>query len=154
MAALFAFLFLSALATWVGSIIFFSFVAAPNVYGAMPPQQAIRAVAPMARTYLRIGWVCATLALVSVYFLPGVGGMYSTTRLVLVVVMFLLALYLAVGMGGKVREAAAAVADAGDAEVPKDAVAAFGEFEETAKTLNGALLLLGLVVVFITAFYS
>ena len=154
MAAFFGFLFLSALAVWVGSIVFFSFVAAPSVYGAVPEQAAVRAMVPMARAYLRIGWICGALAMASALFLPPVGGLYSTTRLVLVAVMFLLALYLVFGPGGRVREAAAAVESAGDEDLPKDALAAFGEFEETTKTLNGALLLLGLVVVFITAFYA
>ena len=154
MAAFFGFLFHSSLGIWVGSIVFFSFVAAPNVFGAYPPQQAIRAVAPMARSYLRIGWICGLLAMVSAVLLPANAGLYSTTRIALVAVMFSLALYLAFGLGAKVRETERALEAAGEGEVPKEALAAFGEFEETTKTLNGALLLLGLVVVFITAFYA
>jgi len=154
MAALSGFLFLGALAVWIGSNVFFSFVAAPSVYGAWPPPQAVRAVAPMARSYLRIGWICGLLVLVSAFFLPPVEGIYLTTRIVLVAVMFLLAIYLELGPGAKVRQAERAVQEAGQAEVGKEALAGFDEFRETAGQLNGAILLLALVVTFITAFYS
>ena len=153
MAPLFAFIFLASLAIWVGSIIFFSWIATPIVYGAWPPEQAIRAVAPMARSYLTLGWICGLIALLSSLFMAPIDGIYVTGRIVLVAVMFLLALYLSFGLGSKVREAEKAMEEAGDGEVPKEALATFDEFHETVSQLNGALLLLGFLVVFITAFY-
>ncbi len=43
---------------------------------------------------------------------------------------------------------------AAEGEVPKEAMADFDAFQSTASQLGGALLLLGFVVVFITAFYA
>ena len=153
MAPLSAFIFLASLAIWVGSIVFFSWVATPNVYGAWPPQQAIRAMAPMARSYLTLGWICGLIALLSSLFMAPIDGIYVTGRIVLVAVMFLLALYLSFGLGSKVRQAQQTMAEAGDDEVPKEALKSFDEFHGTVSQLNGALLLLGFLVVFITAFY-
>lgn len=152
--ALFGFAFLISLAIWVGSIVFFSFIAAPHVSGSCPPQQAVRILARMSRAYLHLGWICGTVALVSSLFMPAVEGIFITTRIVLVAVMFLLSLYLAFGAGSKVREVREAVEAAGEEEIPRDALASFDEFHGITSQLNGALLLLGLLVVFITAFYA
>ena len=154
MAPFFAFLFFASLAVWVGSIVFFSFVAAPHVFAAWPAGQAVRAVAPMSRSFLKLGWVCGLVALGASFFLHPVAGIYQTIRVVLVAIMWLLALYLAFGPGARVRQTEEAIEAAGSADLPKDALAAFDEFHATASQLNGAILLLGFLVVFITAFYS
>jgi hypothetical protein len=152
MGVFFAFLFLASLAVWLGAVVFFSFFAAPSLFEACPPALAIRAAAPMTLSYLRLGWICGLVALVSVLFLPPIEGAYSTTRIVLVAVMFLVSLYLQFAFGGRVRGLQQAVAAANDP--PKEAMAEFDELRETAGQLNGSLLLLGAVVVFITAFYG
>jgi len=154
MAPLFGFLFYAALAVWIGSIVCFSFIAAPQVYGAWPPPQAVRAVAPMSQAVLKLGWICGAIALGAAFFLPPVHGIYQTVRLVLVATMFLLALYLAFVPGSLIGVARRAIEAAGTGDAPKEALAAFDEFHETASQLNGAILLLGIIIVFITAFYS
>ena len=154
MAPLFTFIFLSSLAIWVGAIVFFSFIASPHVYAVWPPQQAIRAMAPMAGSYLKLGWVCGLLALGSSFFLRPIEGIYLTTRIVLVALMFFMSLYLSFGPGAQVLRVQEVLETSGESDVPKDALAGFDEFRGTASQLNGALLLLGLVVVFITSFYA
>lgn len=153
MGVFFAFFFLASLTVWVGSVVFFSFFATAAVFEAAPPAVALRAAAPMTRSYLKLGWVCGLLTLISVFFLPPIEGAYSTARIVLVVVMFLVSLYLAFSLGGRVRSLIASVEAAGD-QLPKDALSEFDALRTTAGQLNGSLLLLGGMVVFITAFYG
>ena len=108
----------------------------------------------MSRSYLKLGWICGLLALASSLFLPPIEGIFLTTRIALVALMFFLALYLSFGLGGTVRKAQESLETSGEGDVPKDILAEFEEFRGTVSQLNGALLLLGFVVMFITAFYA
>jgi hypothetical protein len=153
MAVFFGFLFLSSLAVWMGSVVFFGFIAGPDVTGTVSKEQSLRILSRMARPYLQLTWICGSLAFLSSFFLAPMEGTYVTMRIALTAVMFALSLYLAFGSGAKVRSAIRALEAAGDDEVPKEAMADFDAFQGTSSQVNGALLLLGLVVIFITAFY-
>jgi len=154
MAVFFGFLFLSSLALWMGSVAFFGFIAGPEVTGTVSKEQSLRILGRMAGPYLRLTWVCGGLVFVSSFFMTPAAGSYITVRIVLTGVMFGLALYLAFGSGARVRRALQTLEAAEGDEVPKEALADFDAFQETSSQLNGALLVLGLVVIFITAFYA
>jgi hypothetical protein len=114
---------------------------------------ALRTATPLTRAFAHLGWICGLLAMISVLFLPPIEGIYSTTRIVVVAVMFLVSLYLAFGLRGQVRRIEEAVAGAEGEDPPKAALDDYESLRETAGQLNGSLLLLGAIVVFITAFY-
>ena len=154
MAVFFGFLFLSSLALWMGSVAFFGFIVGPDVTGTVSKEQSLRILGSMARPYLRLTWVCGGVAFLSSFFLAPVEGTYVTVRIVLTMVMVGLSLYLAFGSGAKMRSALQALETAEDGEVPKEALADFDAFQGSSSQISGALLLLGLVVIFITAFYS
>ena len=153
MAVFFGFLFLSSMAVWLGSVAFFGFIAAPHVTGSVPTDQGLRIVSKMARPYLRLTLACSALAFGSTFFMAPLEGGYVTTRIVLMGVMFALALYMVLGAGMKIRSAVQALDAAEEGQVPKEAIAHFAAFQEASQQVGGALLLLGLVVIFITAFY-
>ena len=153
MAVFFGFLFLSSLALWMGSVAFFGFIAGPDITGTVSKEQSLRIIGRMAGPYLRLTWVCGGLACLSSFFLAPVEGTFVTVRVVLTTVMFGLSLYLAFGSGAKVRSALRALEAAEEGEVPKEALADFDSFQGSSSQISGALLFLGLVVIFITAFY-
>ena len=155
MGPLFEFLFLASLAVWLGSIVFFGFIAAPEISGGgIAQDQALRVLSRISASYLTLSWVCGAVVFVSVFFLPAADGSYVTVRIVLALLMFLFSLYLAFGVGARIRRAQRTLDAAAEGEVPKEAMADFDAFQSTASQLGGALLLLGFVVVFITAFYA
>ena len=154
MAVFFAFLFLSSLALWMGSVAFFGFIAGPDISGSVSQVESLRILGRMARPYLRLTWICGALAFVSSFFMSPVEGSYVTIRIALSAVLFVLALYLAFGSGAKMRSALRALDSAEEGEVPKEALADFDAFQGSSSQVNGAILLLGLVVIFITAFYG
>ncbi len=153
MAVFFGFLFLSSMTIWLGSVAFFGFIAAPEITGSVPTDQSLRIVSRMARPYFRLTLVCAGLAFLSTFFMAPLEGGYVTTRTVLMGVMFALALTMSLGGGVKLRSAVQALDEAEEGQVPKEAIAHFAAFQETSQQVGGAVLLLGLVVIFITAFY-
>jgi hypothetical protein len=153
MAVFFGFLFLASLAIWLGSVAFFGFIAGPEVTAGVPTDQSLRIVSKMARPYLRLTLVCATISFASSFFLAPLQGGFVTTRAALMGVMFALGLYMTFGGGMKIRSAVQELDAAEEGQVPKQAIAHFAAFQEASQQVGGALLLLGLVVIFITAFY-
>ena len=55
------FLYIFALAVWVGEVIFFSFVVAPQVFGGLPAEQAGTVVGLVFPAYYLIGHLCGAV---------------------------------------------------------------------------------------------
>lgn len=58
--------YLVALATWVGSIIFFSFVIAPTVFKVLKPEDAARLQRALFPKYYLVGIICAGIGIMCV----------------------------------------------------------------------------------------
>ncbi len=88
------FVYLAALAVWLGSLVFFSFIVAPALFRTLPPAAAGDAVAAIFPLYAHLGVACGALAAVSAIGLArarreeGVGGW----RLVAVVLALMIVL--------------------------------------------------------------
>lgn len=65
MIGLFKWLYLIALAVWLGTIVFFSFFVAPTVFRTLSPDEAGRLVAGIFPHYYGVGYVCGVLLLVT-----------------------------------------------------------------------------------------
>ena len=59
-------LYLLALAVWIGSIIFFSFVVAPTVFKVLKPEDAAKLQRAVFPRYYLVGMICAALGIVCV----------------------------------------------------------------------------------------
>lgn len=59
-------LYIVSLATWVGSIIFFSFVIAPTVFKVLKPEDAAKLQRAMFPKYYLVGILCAGIGIVCV----------------------------------------------------------------------------------------
>ncbi len=55
------FFYIFALAVWVGQVIFFSFVVAPQVFGGLPVEQAGAVVSLVFPTYYAVGHLCGAV---------------------------------------------------------------------------------------------
>ena len=62
MTALLRFVHLLALGLWIGSIVFFSLVTAPGLFGALPRDQAGQAVSAIFPRYYAFGAACGLTA--------------------------------------------------------------------------------------------
>ncbi len=65
--------YLMALAIWVGSVIFHSFVVAPTLFRSLPQSTAGDVVARIFPTYYLIGYVCGAVATIAPWLLRGSG---------------------------------------------------------------------------------
>jgi hypothetical protein len=63
------FLFLVAMACWLGGIVFFSFFTAPAIFGSLPVEEAAKAISTIFPRYYMLGYIAGTVALVlAIYF--------------------------------------------------------------------------------------
>lgn len=142
--------YLAALAVWMGSIVFFSFFVAPNVFRALPTEEAGRVMATIFPQYYRLGYVCGVLLLLTSVVLwrtanSSAAGWVATSTLA--AVMLLLTLYAGLVVQPRAHALRPQLAD-------PTAVAAKAEFDtlhRRAVQANAAVLLGGLIVTGLTA---
>jgi len=149
MTALLRFVHLLALGLWIGSIVFFSLVAAPGLFGALPRDAAGGAVAAIFPRYCAFGAACGGTALLSGLLL---GAKQASWGRLLIIELALLALMTGIVLyAGRVvlpraSEARAALDGTRETPVRDAAQARFDALHRRSVLLNSTVLLLGIVV--------
>jgi len=136
---------LLSLSVWVGSMIFFSFMAAPAIFKALPRETAGDVVARIFPQYYKLGCLCSVLALGSLPLIssPDPGRLFCLGG------MTALSFYAALVMGPKVRRLKSALRAAeGDIEAKKRQ---FSKLHGLSMGLNMLVLAMGLVLIFLTS---
>jgi len=146
-------LYLITLGLWVGSIIFFSFVIAPTVFRTLKPEDAARLQRALFPKYYLVGVICAGMGIGCVGMLVmqrAFGKWPGLLSLFLLAVMGATDLWLrqsVVTHMAEIREQRAA------AKEPDPALEAeWKSLHRLSVQLNGAVLLAGLVLVFLVVF--
>jgi hypothetical protein len=139
-----------ALVVWLGEIVFFSFVVAPSVFGALPQDVAGRVVGAIFPRYYLLGTIAGALALAAALTLRG--GTAATRSWSAVVVMLALMLAATLYAGGIVHPRAQALRPRlHDVSVDPAVRVAFDRLHRRAVQLNGAVLVLGIATVCVAA---
>jgi hypothetical protein len=148
-------LYLLALVAWIGAIIFFSFVAAPSIFAAVPVEVAGKVVARIFPRYYLLGFGAGIVALVAFLGLGALSrdwGVLRVCNALLLAAMLGTGLYAGTVVQGQVNEARRRMEEVGDRSlVPADLRATFDRGHRLSVILNAIVLVLGLVVVVITA---
>jgi uncharacterized membrane protein len=148
MTALLRFIHLMTLGLWIGSVVFFSLVAAPGLFGTLPRDLAGRAVSAIFPRYYAFGAACGLIALLSGLLL---GAKQVSWGRLLIVELALLALMTGIVLySGRVvlpqaSEARAALAEAQGTPALDTAQARFDALHRRSVLLNGTVLFLGVV---------
>ena len=150
------FAYLAAIAVWLGSLVFFSFVVAPTLFRTLEPQLAGDAVGAIFPLYARLGVACGALAAVSAIALArrrkeeGVGG----RRLVAVILalMLVLTIYAGEAIAPRAAELRTAMNAPGlDVATATARREAFMAAHRRSVAVNGAVLLLAAGLLFASA---
>ena len=149
--------YLVTLAVWLGSMVFFSFAVAPTVFKTLKPEDAGLLIRRIFSKYYLIGIVCAAVGIVSVGWLLADRAFAKWPGI--------LALLLLAGMGGtdlwlrqgvmphmnSLRDRRATIQSSGgqpDEELEQE----WKALHRLSVQLNGAVLLCGLVLVFLVVY--
>jgi len=148
------FVHLLSLAVWIGAVVFFSFVTAPALFGALPREMAGRATAAIFPRYYVLGATCGGAALVSGALLalrsPG-AVRWLLPEVLIVAVMTGLTLYAGWGILPEADRLRRAL-HAPPGGIENGAMRArFSDLHRRSVALNGAVLLLGLSALALTA---
>jgi uncharacterized membrane protein len=148
------FIYLLSIALWLGGMAFFSFIAAPSIFKALPREEAGKVVSDIFPKYYWQGMICGAIALVTSVAL----GMRDRWNMLLIVrtmvigVMVIGILYAVVILQPKIQAVKAQMASF-ESLTPTDPLRLeFGRLHGRSFSVNAAVLLLGVIVVFITAF--
>ena len=148
------FIYLLAIALWIGGMAFFSFMAAPSIFKVLPREDAGTVVSDIFPKYYWQGIICGAVALATSVAL-GVRERWNIlliVRTIVIGVMVIGVLYSVVILQPKIQ-AVKAHMTAVESLSPTDPLRLeFGRLHGRSFSVNAAVLLLGVVVVFITAF--
>jgi len=145
---------LLSIALWIGGMAFFSFLAAPSIFHVLPREEAGKVVADIFPQYYWQGIICGTIALATSVVL----GMRERWNILLIVrtttivVMLIGVLYSVAILQPKIQAIKAQVASFESLSPTDPLRLEFGRLHGRSFSVNAAVLLLGVVVVFITAF--
>jgi len=144
--------YLAALIVWVGEVVFFSFVVAPAIFRTFPPPavEAGRVIGEIFPTYYKIGYGCGAVLLITTLVLLAT----AETRMWLGMGTLLVAGMLAatVYAGGIILPRATELRpQIHDPAAPAAAKDEFDRLHRRAVTLNGAVLVGGVMLTVITA---
>lgn len=143
-------LYLLAIAVWLGTLVFHSFIVAPTLFQALPTSTAGDVVARIFPTYYRIGYVCATIAVLAPWYLLRGSQAPALWRWASVVAGWMLVLTLAAGAIVHPRAAALRQEMAGGGERP-EVRAEFRRLHAAAVALNVVVLASGIALVGVVA---
>jgi len=142
------------LGLWIGSVVFFSFFAAPGLFGALPREAAGRAVSAIFPRYYALGAACGVLALLSGLLLRSQGafrGRTSALELLLVALMTGIVVYSGYVLLPQASRARAAWDESQATPVTDSPRERFEALHRRSVLLNGAVLLLGLAAFLLAA---
>jgi len=148
------FIYLLALAVWIGSMTFFSFLAAPSIFKVLPREEAGTVVTAIFPKYYWLGVVCGVVALATSLVL-GVRTRWSVlllARSILLGIMIVGVLYSVLVLQPKMHAVKAQIASVESLSPTDPLRMEFGRLHGRSLGINAAVLLLGVIVVFITAF--
>ena len=135
------FFYIFGLVCWIGSIIFFSFFAAPEIFKLLDREKAGEVVGVIFPRYYLLGYVCAALTLPSL--LSSTDNLLGVKQ-TLLFVMTVGWLYACLFVSPKARDLKAKIKFVSSMEEHEPLEAQFKKMHSLVVKLNGAVLLAGL----------
>ena len=151
MVYLIRFIHLMSLVVWLGGMVFFSFIAAPSIFQALPTETAGDVVGVIFPKYWLIGYICSLTALTTLILLAYLEKTLPVIRILILVVMAATTFYTGLVVGSKAREIKSQISVIEDGSEKTVLKAEFRTFHRRSVTLNVIVMVLGVVFTFITA---
>ncbi len=147
------FIHMASIVVWVGSIVFFSFFAAPSIFRSLSREEAGKLVGLIFPKYYMVGYVCGFLSIASLFILGNYeGSRLPEVRFYILIFMAVVTLYSGIFVGGKARRLKVQIKEAGeDKEKLGKLRKEFGKTHRVSMILNVTVFLSSLVLVYLTS---
>lgn len=146
------FIHLSSLVVWIGSMVFFSFIAAPGIFKALPRETAGDVVGEIFPKYWLIGYVCSITLLLTLAYMAAYEKSVPVIKISLLVLMTIMTFYSGLAVGSKARSIKAEIKAVEDPAKKESLRTEFKSLHLKSVILNIAVLILGIVFIFLTAY--
>ena len=146
------FIHLISLVVWVGSIIFFSFFAAPSIFKSLPRETAGDVIGVIFPKYWMVGYICSIVLLVTLIAIAVDAKSLPTLKVGILVVMTALTFYSGLAVGGKARTIKAEIRSVEAVEQKEPLMKRFKVLHRRSMILNVVILLLGLFFIYLTSY--
>lgn len=155
MAVAIKFLHLLSIVIWVGSVIFFSLIAAPAIFRAVDRKTAGDVVALIFPQYYLLGYVCAAVSILTLAWLAARAGwgFHAKAGLAALILMGALTVVSGVFVAPKVNKVKYEMRAETDSAKLETMRAAFGKWHGVSMALNAGALLAGLALVYFASRY-
>jgi uncharacterized membrane protein len=151
MVSLINFIHLSSLVVWIGMIVFFSFFAAPAIFKLLPRETAGEVVGEIFPKYWLVGYISSVAALSTLITLSFVHKTFPFARLFILAFMTVTTFYSGLVVGKEAVSIKKKIKEAGDTAQKESLRAEFKKVHSRSSLLNMTALVLGVVVVYLTA---
>ncbi|MEE9613760.1 MAG: DUF4149 domain-containing protein [Thermodesulfobacteriota bacterium] len=151
MVTLFKFIHLLSIVVWIGSVVFFSFFAAPSIFKVLPRETAGDVVGDIFPKYWIINYFCSLVALFTLLGLSLMEGVFPFLRVAVLAALTLLVFYSGIFIGSEARDVKArmkAVEDRAEREKMREE---FKRLHRKSSTMNMVVLTVGLIFIWLTA---
>jgi len=145
------FVFLLSLVIWVGSIVFFSFCAAPSVFKMLAREKAGEVIGDIFPKYWLVGYACGVVGTLSLVFIPIAGGRISPGRFILYLIMTVLGFYSGLVVGRQARIVKNDIRSVPEGEEKERLRSSFRKIHAKSTILNMVILAFGFLVIYLTA---
>lgn len=145
-------IYLLSLITWIGSILFFSFIGAPSIFKSLPPEYAGKAVGVIFSKYYPLGYISGFIAFACLIFSAAKTGHWSPLKMILLILMLTMTIYTSLVIHPKARALKEEIQASQKAST--EIIHLQTEFDHVhhlAVILNSIVLFLGIVLVITTA---
>ncbi|MFQ5427788.1 MAG: DUF4149 domain-containing protein [Thermodesulfobacteriota bacterium] len=145
------FLHLFSLVVWQGSLIFFTFFAAPQIFKALSRENAGLVVGRIFPRYWAMGYLTSALCLISLLYISYTVNVYPKERLILLGVMTIITFYSGLSVGKKARAIKTAMRMAEPGEGRKALEKSFKKIHAISAILNLIVFVIGVFLVYYTS---
>jgi uncharacterized membrane protein len=144
-------IFLVSLVVWIGGIVFFSFIGAPSIFKSLPPEFAGKAVSAIFPKYYPLGYMSGLVALVCLLVSGIRTGSWSGLKLLLIAVMVFLTVTNSLVTHPKARSLKEEMKITTSQTELAHIKEVFDRIHRWSVINNGIVLILGLILIFLTA---
>ena len=149
MSALLRFMLLLTLVLWIGGVVFFSFIASPSIFKALPREQAGQVIGDIFPKYHLLGYISCLVAVACLLGLRQWATVQAVgTAMILLVLMGGIQVTMGTVIGPKVIEARDAVKSTAPGPEKDRLDKKFRGLHGVSMILNLVLLILGLILLY------
>ncbi len=152
MASFLNIIFFLALSFWVGSITFMSFIVAPSLFRELPKEVAGEFVSKLFPSYYMLGYICGSLAFLSLLLKGLLDKPFPWFRLLLLLLMLGFTFYAGVKVhpqAHRLKIVAKSMEEGPEKEAKQKE---FSSLHKKSVVLNSMVFLVGLIVICITGY--